>query len=790
MPAVTQENGQLACTTAITRRYFYNEPDLKAGRNPCGMRVFTGMNSNVQRYFDSSRFSFHPYPSTKSVGPAIDVPTHGLNNGSIPDVTSTILTTKTEIELVFATPFAHEPSWNVTNLDDYGGYNVSTGEPCPGVFDHAIADYGYVPQAFIEFITQEFPEITSDLPPGAKLLAGGPSIMDGISHKIVAPATMDAEEDLTVSTAFTIRNTGCFHPDLCLTNDDAPTIVATTTASTTQSLVQRPNSPKVISTQASKTTFRASLANTHRETSVLESSAVASTSSVASSAETVHSAAEASITTKPAALPPKSLSSVVLLNPNSHLLLAGNANLPETAHPAGDAPVTTKAVALPSQSALSVVLLNPKSHLLIAGDANLAETALPTGDVPITTKAAALPSQSASSVVMQISESNLLLGFERIVQESFAAYLLPSIGPSQHTSSAAPKDILASQTLSLAAGSPIGVYKTTSGSAPQVSEVPGPVIKIGSQYLTAHSVLEYTVDRKTPVTGSTPIVVSRATHSIAAHVSAFIVNGVTSTLSINPQVTTFPEVKTSSQYLTLDSSLGYILGSITLIPGAIPIVFSGTTYSLAPEASILVANGVTSILHEQRTLPASLPKSTPTGSGRLQYILAGQTLSPDMPTVTVSGLVISLAASGNTVVIDGTPFPFPTGTIPSLTIGSQLLIATPFPFPTGTIPSLTIDSQLLITTPASDLFVSDQVSQVGSAASTTSDGNARNTTSATNVTTSNTNRLLSTLATTVTSEVVPPVPVITSKASRGGFSFPQMLRLSLVVLGLILLQAG
>lgn len=690
MPAITQENGQLACTTAITRRYFYNQPDLEAGRNPCGMRVFTGMNSNVQRYFDSSRFSFHPHHSTKLVGPAINLPTHGLNNGPIPDVTSTSLITETEEILVLATPFAHKPSWNVTNLDDYGGYNVSTGNPCPGVFDHAIADYGYVPQAFIEFITREFPEITSRFPPGATLLPGGPSIMDGISQRLVAPATLQSEEDLTVSASFTIRNTGCFHPDLCPANDDAPNIVATTTVSPTQSLVQRPNSLKATLTQASKTTFLASLANTHRETSVLKSSAVASASS----------------------------------------------------------------------------------------DANLAETTHPAGDAPITTKAAALPSQSASSVVLQIPESNLLLGFERIVQESLAAYLVPSIGPSQLTSSAAPKDILDSQPFSPATGSPIAVYKTPSGSAPQVSELlvnhgmtsklpahPGPVIKIGSQYLTSHSELEYTMDRKMPVAGSTPIVVSRATHSRAAHVSTLIVNGVTSPLSINLQATTFPEVKTSSQYLTPGPRLGYILGSITLIPGATPLVFSGTTYSLAPEASILVANGVTSILHDQKTLPTSLPKSTPTGSGRLQYILAGQTLSPDMPTITVSGLVISLAALGNTVVIDGTPFPFPTGTMPSLTIGSQLLIVTP----------------------ASDLFVSDQVSQVGSAAKIASDGNGRSITSATNVTTSNTNRLLSTLPTSITGEGVPPVSVFTGKASGGGYGFPQMLRLSLVVLGLILL---
>lgn len=782
------------------------------------MRVFTGMNSNVQRYFDSSTFSSHGFHSTKPVRPAINLPTHGMNNGSKPDVTSSIAITSTVTEevLVFATPFAYKPSWNATNLEDYGGYNVSTEHPCPGVFDHAIVDYGYVPQAFIEFMTQEFPEITSRFPPGATLLPGGPSIMDGIEEIQVAPASLDKEEDLTVSTAFTIRNTGCFHPDVCLANDDAPNTAATTTVSTAQSLIQRPNYREAIPTQASKTTFLPSFADTQRETSVLKSSAVASKASVASSAETALPTGEASITAKAAPLPPQSPLSLVWLSPELHLLLANVASLAETAHPVGEASITAKAAALPPQSPLSVVLLDSKSHLVPAGVTSSAKKAHPAGEVsisteatalppqspssvvllnpespmllagvaslaetaresPITTKAAALPPQSPSSVYLQNPESKLLLELERVIQESFATYLLPSVGLSQLIANAAPKDILDGQTFSPAAGSPIAVSKTTSGLAPQVSALvtndgmtsrlpgnPGPVIKIGSQYLTAHSAFEYTLGSKTLVAGSTPIVVSGTTYSLAAHASALIVNGVTSPLS------PFSEVKISTQYLTLGPRLGYILGSKTLIPGTTPIVFSGTTYSLDLEASILVANGVTSILHEQKTASTSLPGSNPTGSGRLQYILAGQTLSPGLPAITVSGIVVSLAALGNTVVIDGTPFPLSTGTTPSLTIGSQLLIATP----------------------ASDLLVSDQMSQVGSATSITSNGTARITPSATNVVTGSTNYSLSTLTTSSTSGGVPPVSIITSKASRGRFCFTQMLRLSLVVLGLTLLQAS
>lgn len=82
------KNGQLACTTAITRQYFYNDEDRISESNPCGIRVFTGMNSNAQRYFDSSQLYYG-----ESFEPAIDLPTHGLNKISKSDVPTTITAT-------------------------------------------------------------------------------------------------------------------------------------------------------------------------------------------------------------------------------------------------------------------------------------------------------------------------------------------------------------------------------------------------------------------------------------------------------------------------------------------------------------------------------------------------------------------------------------------------------------------------------------------------------------------------------------------------------------------------
>lgn len=97
---------------------------------------------------------------------------------------------------------------------------------------------------------------------------------------------------------------------------------------------------------------------------------------------------------------------------------------------------------------------------------------------------------------------------------------------------------------------------------------------------------------------STLIIVSLATQKLVINVFGFILNNVTSFLLINFQATTFPKVKISSQYLTLNPKLGYILGNIIFIPGALPIILSKTIYSPTLKIFILVTINVTSILYK------------------------------------------------------------------------------------------------------------------------------------------------------------------------------------------------
>ncbi|MCJ1426310.1 hypothetical protein MMC29_004213 [Sticta canariensis] len=846
VPAITQKDGQLACTTAITRQYFYNDEDLEAGRNPCGIRVFTGMNSNAQQYFDSSKF----YPSGgDSFGPAIDLPTHELNKISKSEVATTTTTTRIIEKLVFATPFAYKPDWGLTNRDDYGGYNLTTVQkPCPAVFDHGMADYGYVPQALIDQIAT----------PGESLLPGGPSILDGIALRLVAPAIATPAEDLTVSTAFTVTSKGCFNPEGCLIND-APDPV-TITSPTPQSQVQRLTSKGRLPPPASKTNFPASLDNTHRVTSALKPSAAASTVSAVSSAEMAHLVGESPITAKVSASLSQSPSSITEFQFESQTLAPGGVPTifssktyslapSATAHfvndaasalismtsqgskptisggsdglfddgsifqaadksspyivggskvMPGSAPVVVSGITYSLDSSAATIIVNdvvsplPKfeeqyaqiAPILSIGSqlftANAASEYLVGGRTVSPTGNAIVVSGSTYSLVAPASEvvldgvTSILPGFQRVTPTSRP---ILSVGSSRLTADAAPEYILDDQTRSPGGSSTVisGSTYTLSSKVSalaingitsklsqknEVEVTSGLSVKIGSQYLTADSALKYIMGSETLVAGSTPIIVSGTTYSLAAQASALVANGVTSPLPTDSESIPLTKIRIGSQYLTLGPTLGYDLGGKTLIPGANPIIFSGSTYSLAPQVTALViVNGVTSSL---QSLQTNLPQSSP-ASGRLQYILGGQTLSPGVPAITISGVAVSLAPSGNTIVINGTSYPFQPGTAPSLSIGSQLLVATP----------------------ASRPVPNDQTSKIGAAASTTSNGNTSITPSATNVVTGSTNSSHSTTPSINGDEN--PSSVFTDGVSQGEIGWTQRLMVLLVVLGLTVL---
>lgn len=248
VPAITQADGQLACTTRST--YFLNCSGIRAQS-----ATFTGINTNVAAYFGGLEVATRTGTSTYTV-PKYSYITHTVESPS-PDTlyspllltnqstmietgtkTTTMITTPTTefrtTELSFSTPFLYFPArgkTEVTNLGDLPalvGYSTSTPDlarragPTPGSsrpYDPIIADYGYIPQVALDWIVKQYPSLAS-------CYAGGPSILPIQDHldditilddgcAAMAPVAQEAVDALTISSGTTVQGVGCFHPGNC-----------------------------------------------------------------------------------------------------------------------------------------------------------------------------------------------------------------------------------------------------------------------------------------------------------------------------------------------------------------------------------------------------------------------------------------------------------------------------------------------------------------------------------------------------------------------------------------------
>lgn len=526
-------------------------------------------------------------------------------------------------------------------------------------------------------------------------------------------------EDLTIDATFTITSAGCFHPDACPLNDMQGT--TKTVSPTAHKIVQNPAVGAEVPTQAVKAGFPSGPNNAQRETVALPTYTAVLTGSAAKEF-------------------PPTITSVVAGDPDVHnsppvvpVIRLASHNIPansalefelgsQTLVPGGDpiifssttyslAPSATAIVANGVASALFPVRLeglrtgiadgpHGLSHLADGSDIQVANNPSPyivggqtvkPGFAPILVSGTTYSLDYSASTIFVNNVASSLAKFEES-HPQFAPIL--SIGSERLTANAASEYIVNGQTLS-PAGSPIVISGTTYSLADQASELvfngvtstllanqqislpSGRVLSIGSLRLTADAKSDYILDSQTLLPGGNPIVVSGTTYSLDPQASFLVINGVTSSLPAEQAAkpTPGPIIKVGSQYLTADPALRYAFAGKTLIPNARPIVVSGTTYSLAPQATALVVNGVTSILHGYEALPSIPSKNTP-ASQELDYIIGSQTLSPGAPAITISGIAISLAASGNTIVIDGSASPFPTKAAPSFTVGSQLITLT------------------------------------------------------------------------------------------------------------------
>ncbi|MCJ1230625.1 hypothetical protein MMC12_007299 [Toensbergia leucococca] len=185
-----------------------------------------------------------------------------------------------------------------------------------------------------------------------------------------------------------------------------------------------------------------------------------------------------------------------------------------------------------------------------------------------------------------------------------------------------------------------------------------PILTIANSAVTPNAAGQYVVESQTLNPGSA-ITVSGNTISLAPSASAVIINGVTSAINVIP---TSPAILTiGGAAITPNLAGQYIVGGQTLSPGGSAITVFSTTISLAPSASAIVFNGITSLVSSTPILlpPITLAGSTITPNAAGQYIVGSQTLTPGSA-ITISGTVVSLAPGASDVVVGSSTEALPT----------------------------------------------------------------------------------------------------------------------------------
>ena len=108
---------------------------------------------------------------------------------------------------------------------------------------------------------------------------------------------------------------------------------------------------------------------------------------------------------------------------------------------------------------------------------------------------------------------------------------------------------------------------------------------------------------------------------------------------------------------------------------------SSYVVSLAPSASAVVVNGITSPLPNPANAgagPILTINSQPTTLAAVPGLaIDGQSVIAGAPTATIQGIPISLAASASAIVVDGSTTPLSPGQTPVITLGSQPVTASP-----------------------------------------------------------------------------------------------------------------
>ena len=191
----------------------------------------------------------------------------------------------------------------------------------------------------------------------------------------------------------------------------------------------------------------------------------------------------------------------------------------------------------------------------------------------------------------------------------------------------------------------------------------------GSTY-TANSATQLVIAGQTLTPGG-EITVAGTPISLGHGGSVAVVGGSTESLA-HAAAGLAPVLTFAGSTYTENSASQLVVAGQTLTPGG-QITVSGTLISLAPDASLAVAAGVTQALGPASTSPGKLPvlsigESRYTANSASAFVIGGQTLTQGGG-LTVSGTPISLAPGGSLAIVAGITessiFDFPTTIFPS-----------------------------------------------------------------------------------------------------------------------------
>jgi hypothetical protein len=265
-----------------------------------------------------------------------------------------------------------------------------------------------------------------------------------------------------------------------------------------------------------------------------------------------------------------------------------------------------------------------------------------------------------------------------------------------------PISLIPSATAIVVDGSTSSLPQVNISPAQQPPVRPPPVLTIGSATLTPNAATQFFITPGQTLTPGGIATIDGTVVSLAPSASFVVIGGSTQVLptgAASPLVVTSPpRIVVGGSTVTAQSAQPgpgnrnnqdnskpgptFVVSGQTLAPGAPAITVSGTTLSLAPSGSALIINGVTSTLATPAP-PTIMPTTltigneifSPLHSAERPIVVAGQTLAPGGPAITISGTILSLAPSASFVVVNGATSNIANPAAPTITVGGGVFSA-------------------------------------------------------------------------------------------------------------------